>query len=95
MSEWQQHYLFLVFLLPAAAPKKLDIDFIPFLSTLDNDFCAAVNFVLICNKTKNTKKMEWKDMTRVRIFLYEMLFIKEVRPSFDTQSDFISAKLFV
>lgn len=46
----------MVFLLPTAAPKKLDIDFIPFLSTLDNDFCAAVNFVLVCNKTKSTKK---------------------------------------
>lgn len=61
----------MVFLLPAAAPKKLDIDFIPFLSTLANDFCAAVNFVLIYNKTKNQKTIEWKDMTKVRIFLNE------------------------
>ena len=44
-------------MLPAAAPKKLDIDFIPFLSTLANDFCAAVNFVLIYNKTKHQKKL--------------------------------------
>ena len=48
-NKFKLHYLFLVFL-PAEAPKKLDIDFIPFLSTFDNDFCAAVNFVLPCNK---------------------------------------------
>ena len=46
-------YFFLVFFVPP--PKKLDIDFIPVLSTFDNDLCAAVNLLPVCRKTRNTR----------------------------------------
>ena len=46
-------YFFLVFFAPP--PKKLDIDFIPVLSTFDNDLCAAVNLVPVCRRMRNTR----------------------------------------
>lgn len=46
----QFSYFFLTFFAPP--PKKLDMDFIPDLSTFDRNFCAAVNLEPLCNTTK-------------------------------------------